>query len=426
MPTIAKPRPLYASSDDCAAWFKSKRRLVDFTDLNRLLEKRSSQEHELWEYGLEFLAYIARNKSPHTFNRFRGEIERFILWCWLVHSKPIDQLKKQDILDFADFCWQPPESWLALANFDRFQLQDGAYIFNPQWRPFRAQLDHTEAAEHLNEAERAKLAARQYRPSQQTLTAMFTALVAFFKFLMNEELVSGNPAQIAKKDCRHFIKDAQVAQVKRLSEAQWDYVMQAAEKMAEEDADYERSLFVIAALKTLFLRISELAERENWTPEMRHFWQDERGSWWLKVYGKGRKLRDVTVPKTFLRYLERYRQSRSLPALPSTQDTSPIVEKLRGRGGMTARHLRRLVSEVFDEAAILMTAEQGEQAARRLNEATTHWLRHTGASMEIERGRALKDLSEDLGHASMATTDGIYVQTENKKRAESGKDRKVR
>lgn len=45
--------------------------------------------------------------------------------------------------------------------------------------------------------------------------------------------------------------------------------------------------------------------------------------------------------------------------------------------------------------------------------------------MEIERGRALKDLSEDLGHSSMATTDTIYVQSEDKKRAESGKNRKV-
>ncbi|MGL1959221.1 MAG: hypothetical protein OCD00_18135 [Colwellia sp.] len=45
--------------------------------------------------------------------------------------------------------------------------------------------------------------------------------------------------------------------------------------------------------------------------------------------------------------------------------------------------------------------------------------------MEIERGRSLKDLSEDLGHASMATTDTVYIQSENKMRAESGKTRKV-
>ena len=66
-----------------------------------------------------------------------------------------------------------------------------------------------------------------------------------------------------------------------------------------------------------------------------------------------------------------------------------------------------------------------QDAARKLLEASTHWLRHTGASMEIERGRALKDLSEDLGHASMATTDTVYVQSEHKKRAASGKGRKV-
>jgi len=158
---------------------------------------------------------------------------------------------------------------------------------------------------------------------------------------------------------------------------------------------------------------------------MRHFWQDEDKNWWLKIYGKGRKLRDVTVPEPFLPYLKRYRQYRALPALPSSYDTSPIVEKIRGQGGMTARHLTRLVQEVFDNAYEKMKKEKGEDAARKLQEASTHWLRHTGASMEVERGRALKDLSEDLGHASMSTTDTIYVQSENKKRAASGKDRLV-
>jgi integrase len=37
----------------------------------------------------------------------------------------------------------------------------------------------------------------------------------------------------------------------------------------------------------------------------------------------------------------------------------------------------------------------------------------------------LKDVSEDLGHASMATTDTVYVQSENKQRAASGRKRKV-
>ena len=80
---------------------------------------------------------------------------------------------------------------------------------------------------------------------------------------------------------------------------------------------------------------------------------------------------------------------------------------------MTARHLMRIVQEVFDRSYDQMRIKAGDDNAYKLKEASSHWLRHTGASMEIERGRAPSDLSEDLGHASMATTDAIYVQTEH-------------
>jgi len=210
-----------------------------------------------------------------------------------------------------------------------------------------------------------------------------------------------------------------------LTEEQWDYVLVTTTRLADETPSYERTLFIIACLKTLFLRISELSERKNWSPIMSHFWKDDEGNWWLKVFGKGRKLRDVTVPSEFLDYLSRYRRSRGASPLPSSSDDSPLVEKIRGQGGMTSRHLTRLVQEVFDKAYEEMKSDKGESASEKLKEASTHWLRHTGASMEVERGRALKDVSEDLGHSSMATTDTIYVQTENKKRAQSGKYRKV-
>ncbi|MEJ2669488.1 MAG: site-specific integrase, partial [Gammaproteobacteria bacterium] len=260
---------------------------------------------------------------------------------------------------------------------------------------------------------------------QQTLAATFTGIIAFYKYLMNEEYLYGNPAQIAKGDCRHFIKDAQVKEVRRLSESQWRHVIDVTLTMAEENQVFERNLFVICALKTLFLRISELSERPNWSPVMSHFWQDTDGNWWLKIYGKGRKLRDITVPDSFLPYLKRYRAVRGLSPLPQSGENHPIVEKIRGQGGMSSRQLTRIVQEVFDKAYERMRDSAGEDKARKLKEASTHWLRHTGASMEIERGRALKDLSEDLGHASMATTDTVYVQTENRVRAKSGKSRKV-
>lgn len=386
--------------------------LIDF-----LSSTNCSWAKSHWLWGKSFLIYIGKNKSAHTYDRFRNEIEKFLLWSFLINKKPIDELRKSDILEFADFCWKPPTTWIGTSNQERFKLENGYFTHNTSWFPYKIQASKSQSSKDVDK--------KKYRPSQQTLTSTFTAIIVFYHYLMAEELCYGNPAQIAKKDCKHFISDTQVKEIKRLTQSQWQYLLETAISMADQDAVYERNLFVIAALKTLFLRISELSERDNWSPIMGHFWQDEDENWWFKVFGKGRKLRDTTVPADFLSFLARYRLSRGLSKLPSSGDNNVLVEKIRGQGGMTARHLRRIVQEVFNLAFINMKEIEGENKALKLKEATTHWLRHTGASMEIERGRALKDLSEDLGHASMATTDTVYVQTENKKRAESGKKRKV-
>jgi len=413
--TLPKPLPLYPTYNE----IKDIDRKL-YPELNHFLSEAATKPNRLqhWQWGLDFLKFVGRNKSEHTYNRFRNETERFLTWIFLVKQKPMDDLRKQDILEYVDFCWKPPISLIALAAYDRFIYQNGCYKVNPKWQPFRIKAPKNQNAD-------VAVDKKKYKPSQETLKSLFTSITAFYKYLMNEEICYGNPVSIAKTDCRYFIADAQIKEIRRLTEDQWQYVLDIALYLAESDCTYERSLFIIATLKTLFLRISELSERKDWSPEMRHFWQDEDSNWWLKVYGKGRKLRDVSVPLQYLSYLKRYRQYRALPSLPSSYETLPLVEKIRGQGGMTSRHLTRLVQEVFDQAYEKMKKEKGEDAARKLMEASTHWLRHTGASMEVERGRALKDISEDLGHASMSTTDTIYVQSENKKRAASGKDRKV-
>lgn len=401
------PSPLFPTLKELQAFD-----FIEYPQLKSQLEQQPWQ-WDNWQLGRDFLLYIGANKSIHTFNRFRTEIERFLLWLADVRQLALADVHKKDVLAYIDFCAAPDLAWLGSEIVDKFIRANGVYSANPKWRPLI--LRGANAADFKN-----------YQPSQQSLTACFTALIAFYKYLMYEEKTAGNPAQLAKRDCRHFIKDAQVKDVRRLSQQQWDYVIDTAQQLAEQDSDYERSLFLIVALKVLFLRISELASRPAWQPVMSHFWQDDGNNWWLKVYGKGRKIRDVTVPDSFLPYLTRYRHSRNLSALPRAGEMLPIIAKQRGRGGMGARQLARLVSAVFKIAYDNLCRDHGQSAAQKLQQASSHWLRHTGASMEIERGRALKDLSEDLGHASMATTDSIYVQTENRLRAKSGKNRPIK
>lgn len=413
MAKIPDPIALYPTYDELKDV-----NFTEYQELKSFLDSGESWWLQHWHWGQEFLSYIGRNKSEHTYVRFRNETERLLLWAFLVKEKPIDQLRKSDILDYADFCWKPPVTWICLSNYEKFIFSNGQFTQNKNWLPFRLKVSKADTGN----AEPDK---RKYKPSQETLKAMFTAMSSLYKYLMNEEYLYGNPVQIARTDCKYFIKDAQVTEVRRLSEDQWQYVFNITLKLADQDHVYERSLFIIAALKVLFLRISELSERKDWSPVMSHFWEDSDHNWWLKIYGKGRKIRDITVPESFIPYLKRYRANRALSPLPSPGEQHPIVEKIRGQGGMTARQLSRIVQEIFDKAYAEMCLAEGEDKARKLKEATTHWLRHTGASMEIERGRALKDVSEDLGHASMATTDTIYVQTESRLRAKSGKDRQI-
>jgi len=410
--SLTKPVPLYPSYIDLLEFD-----FEDYPELDDLFKNEDKWWREHFKWGQAFLEYTGRNKSIHTYDRFRNEIERFLLWSFIIKKTPIEQLRKNDILEYADFCWSPPVSWIGTSNQERFKLSNGYSTANEFWAPYKIQIP--KSLKNLQDV--ADIDKKKYRPSQQTLTSTFT----FYSYLMGEEHCLGNPAQIAKKDCRHFITDAQVKEVKRLSTPQWEYVLETAMSMANEDETFERSLFVIASLKTLFLRISELSERPAWSPIMGHFWQDEDDNWWLKVFGKGRKLRDTTVPEDYIPFLKRYRASRGLSSLPTSNENTVLVEKIRGQGGMTSRHLRRLVQKVFDKAYLNMKQDVGEDKALKLKEASTHWLRHTGASMEIERGRPLKDVSEDLGHASMATTDTVYVHSESKLRAKSGKERKV-
>ena len=91
---------------------------------------------------------------------------------------------------------------------------------------------------------------------------------------------------------------------------------------------------------------------------------------------------------------------------------------------MSSRQLRNIVQEAFDIAYEKMLSEGHREESKALQSATTHWLRHTGASEDIS-SRPLKLMADDLGHSSMGTTDQVYIKSDMKERAATGKSRKV-
>ena len=62
--------------------------------------------------------------------------------------------------------------------------------------------------------------------------------------------------------------------------------------------------------------------------------------------------------------------------------------------------------------------------AAELRTATVHWLRHTGISEDV-KFRPREHVRDDVGHASMATTDR-YTDSDLRERHESGRAKRVK
>lgn len=360
------------------------------------------------------------NGSVATFNSYRREVERLILWSWQTQQCPTTSLRREQIEEFIHFCMSPPQEWIGTKNVSRFKNHMGARIQNPTWRPFVAhvsKLDFKEGETPL---------AKHHTLSQAAIRATFSILSSYYGFLMQEDAVQQNPVALIRQKSKFVKKEVTRKQVRRISNLQWDYVIDTAEELAQEDAvTHERTLFIMNALLGMYLRISELVADERSAPVMGDFIKDADGHWWFKVLSKGNKERLVAVSDDMLSALIRYRKFRNLPALPTVAESTPLIPKNRGQGAMTSsRQVRNIVQFCFDKSYEKMCSEGLATDADDLRVATVHWLRHTGISEDVKT-RPKEHVREDAGHASMATTDK-YIDTEYRERHASGRKKLIR
>ena len=144
-------------------------------------------------------------------------------------------------------------------------------------------------------------------------------------------------------------------------------------KEALELAD-EKEKLIVTLLYTLGLRISELANLEIANIEGE----------WLRVQGKGSKQRDIPILTSTQVLLERYIEQHSPKKFLFEKNGEKLSEN----------SLRYSINKVF---------------ARVSMKVTPHQLRHSYATALLNSGAPIVDVSELLGHSSMATTQ-IYTK----------------
>jgi len=302
----------------------------------------------------------------------------------------------------------------------RKRLDTDTYIVNLQWRPFSRTIAKRERK--IAEETDARLVSRPYRLSQASVAQVFAVCGSFYQHAIDEGLTEANPFRAVKQKSIFKQRNTFDVTSRSLTQLQWSYVIDTAEHMATTDPRHERTLFIVATLFSMYLRISDLVGRDNWTPTMGDIRRDSMGNWWFHVVGKGNKAAKISIRDEYIKnYLIRYRQYLHLPALPSAHEKTPLLSSLKGRGGLSDRHVRLLLQELFDRAVGRMLDEGwSDDEIDNLRSASLHWLRHTSATFDAPY-REMKDLQSDLRHNSLSTTQNTYCNPLDEQRAHSVK-----
>lgn len=399
---ITSPIPLFDTLENLA-----QRTMIELCD---------SQLND-YEHSIAFLK--SYKGSQGTFNSYRREVERLLHWSWHIAKKSVIELRRADIENYISFCQSPPIEWIGVKKTPRFIIKDGIRIANPEWRPFVATI--SKAAHRKGQ----KPDAKNYELSSTAIKDIFSILSSFYNFLIQEDYTEVNPILHVRQKSNYVRKTQGKPKIRRLSELQWEYVIETAEKIAEKDNNHHRTLFIMTALYAMYLRISELAASVRWVPKMCDFYRDHDGLWWFTTVGKGNKERQISVSDAMLSALKKYRRSLGLTPLPSPADKTPLLSKHKGKGAITSTtYIRKIVQYCFDRAIGRLQEDRFNEDADALLEATVHWLRHTGISEDVKR-RPREHVREDAGHSSGAITDR-YIDIELRARHASAKNKPLK
>ncbi|MFM0006222.1 tyrosine-type recombinase/integrase [Paraburkholderia dipogonis] len=334
-------------------------------------------------------AWLARFvDTKTTFDSYRKEAERLLLWSVLRLGKPLSSLTHEDLLLYQHFLVDPQPAAQWTASGGRKHPRS-----DPRWRPFYG-----------------PLSPGSQRQAMVILNVMFAWLVQAGYLAGNPLSLSRQRAHRTKPRITRYLSPELWLEVKTFIQA-----MPTGTEREREHHARVRWLFTLLYLGGL--RITEVGENTMG----RFFCRcDANGQdrWWLEVFGKGGKERLLPATAEMMTELAVYRRERGLPALPSQAEDTPLVLPIgQSLKPLTRAALHRIVKEVFSGAANALRARGETHTARadQLEQASAHWLRHSAGSHMADRQVDLRLVRDNLGHASLTTT-SQYLHVDDDRR----------
>ncbi|KAA0784531.1 site-specific integrase [Bacillus sp. BPN334] len=162
---------------------------------------------------------------------------------------------------------------------------------------------------------------------------------------------------------------------------------------------------IVLALASTGARIQELCTAR--VKDLHYY-----GKYWLKVRGKGNKVRELFISEHLYQCICEMRRRRGFQTVLEKGDESPLFINQRG----SAYNSKTLSNQVTD----MIKKTDLEFLQYRENPVTAHTFRHAFAIMAVEQGNAdLYHLMQTLGHENIQTTK-IYLEKHMKRKNNVG------
>jgi integrase/recombinase XerD len=325
-------------------------------------------------------AWLSRfSDTPTTFANYRKESERLLLWSTGERGKALSSLTNEDMLDYQSFLQdpQPVERWV-MANHCKVSRT------HVDWRPFSGPL------------------------SVSSQRQAITILNTLFSWLVTAGYLAGNPLSLSRQRKRQSAPRV----VRYLEDDLWDSVKSMVASMPQDtprNIEHSRRVrWLFSLLYLCGLRISEVCGNN-----MGRFFsrRDRDGTlcWWLEILGKGGKTRLIPATSELMTELSLYRTHYGLTVHPTVDEATPLLLPIGGRcEPMTRSAIHEVVKSVFRKQASAWRSESPfrEADAKHIEQASTHWLRHTAGSHMANKNMDIRHVRDTLGHESLNTTSG--------------------
>lgn len=313
--------------------------------------------------------------SSETLRSYAKEIERLLLWCIHVSKVNVSSLRRNHLLDYQEFLKNPnpKKSWCGPI----VPRQNPDESINKNWRPFVKGL------------------------GGNSIKKAIKILDSFFNYLVQTNHLIGNPLAVDRRRKRRqnvspriIDRYLELDEIIAVLDALSEYPMQH----SDQKFQVIRARYIVLLLFYTGLRINEAAKHT-----MSHFIQREN-NWFLRVIGKGKKLREIPAPDELLKALADFRLQVGLPSpQPQFKEKTPLISMQNLTQSISARRINQILKWAFNLGANKFETSQ-PRIASKLRSASAHWLRHSYVTYLLDSGASLKVAQENAGHSDIGTT----------------------